>query len=117
MLDKAYKTIVLNESKSAVLQKAAFKCGYSWFNRKEVRHTEQIFLYFSVEDRLLGVEGGIQYGDDPDYFARNNEYRLIGPNALLCLFETNTHTITIDGKEIILSKESFEELKKQLLDN
>ena len=91
-----------NPELSEAIQKRVFELGGEWwFSGAKVKNPSAM--------RVIHLENGTMNNNGVGY------NRHIPLSALDDLYHLpKTHTITIDGKDIELSAESFAELKKQL---
>lgn len=104
---KPIKIRIRNEKHSEMVQKMLFAVGCKWpgMDGARVQHEDKPHMYVNVDGK-----GRITYGYTPSIF-EEREYQEVNFDWLLPV----EHTITIDGKEIKISEESFNELKKQLM--
>ncbi len=100
-----FKIRVDNPIHSEDIQKMLFAIGYKW-SIGEVLYTEMPYLYCDSMGYITFSDG-----NSGNYF---EEKRHPEVDFSWLLSATKTKTITIDGKDIELSSESYENLKTQL---
>lgn len=97
----------VNEDLSRAIQELAFQLGYCWVESgKRVMYTSRPII--TANPARKNLYHGIQLGND----------QLLSVEDFIAYLKgeyTTKRTITIDGKNIEISEESFQELRKQLV--
>ena len=94
---------------SVEVQKKLLAAGYKWSGREKILNIPIKFIFVGVvylSYSSLGIK---------DLYDDGNSYTFIRPENVSRQFPPKTHKITIDGKEIEISHESFENLRKELV--
>lgn len=102
---KYRKVLVGSEEISEMVQNKLFELGCKWYDESGVRHRTSPALYINGD--------GFLTHSALDYYFRNSEHKELGVFELMQM--KPNRTITIDGKEIKISEDSYQELKKALV--